>query len=121
MNPHLPWKIVGSGLALFLLFPFVLYAEVTGSISGVVTDPSGANVPNAVVILRSGETGLERKIQANKEGAYEFLAVPVGENYSVRVEAPRVPSGRAKRHQARSEPEIQSGFQIAGRRSYGHC
>ncbi len=40
------------------------------------------------VILRSGNTGLERKIQANAQGAYEFLAVPVGENYSVRVEAP---------------------------------
>ena len=55
---------------------------------GTVTDPSGAIVPNAVVILRSGDTGLERKIQANAQGAYEFLAVPVGENYSVRVEAP---------------------------------
>jgi carboxypeptidase family protein len=88
MNRHLPWKIVGCGVALFLVFPLVLHAEVTGSISGVVTDPSGAIVPNATVILRSGNTGLERKIQANAQGAYEFLAVPVGENYSVRVEAP---------------------------------
>jgi Carboxypeptidase regulatory-like domain/TonB dependent receptor len=88
MNRHMPWKIVGWGVAVCLLFPLALYAEVTGSISGVVTDPSGAIVPNAVVILRSGDTGLERKIQANAQGAYEFLAVPVGENYSVRVEAP---------------------------------
>jgi hypothetical protein len=88
MNRHLPWRIFGCGLAVYLLLPLLLNAEVTGSISGVVTDPSGAIVPNAVVILRSGDTGLERKIQANALGAYEFLAVPVGENYSVRVEAP---------------------------------
>jgi hypothetical protein len=87
MNRHMPWKIVGWGVAVCLFFPLFLYAEVTGSISGVVTDPSGAIVPNAVVILRSGDTGLERKIQANAQGSYEFLAVPVGDNYSVRVEA----------------------------------
>ncbi len=88
MNRHLPWRIFGCGLVVYLLLPLLLNAEVTGSISGVVTDPSGAIVPNAVVILRSGDTGLERKIQANAQGAYEFLAVPVGENYLVRVEAP---------------------------------
>jgi hypothetical protein len=88
MNRHLPWRISGWGLAVYLLLPLLLNAEVTGSISGVVTDPSGAIVPNAVVILRNGDTGLERKIQANAQGAYEFIAVPVGENYSVRVEAP---------------------------------
>jgi hypothetical protein len=88
MNRHLPWRIFGCGLLVCLLLPVLLNAEVTASISGVVTDPSGAIVPNAVVILRSGDTGLERKIQANAQGTYEFLAVPIGENYSVRVEAP---------------------------------
>ncbi|HZS98969.1 MAG TPA: carboxypeptidase regulatory-like domain-containing protein [Terriglobales bacterium] len=87
MSRHLPWKLLGCGLAVCLLSPLLLNAEVTASVSGTITDPSGAIVPNAVVILRSGDTGLERKIQANAQGAYEFLAVPVGDNYSVRVEA----------------------------------
>jgi len=88
MNRHLPWKIFGWGLAIFLLFPLLVNAEVTGSISGTVTDPSGAVVANAVIILRNANTGLERRVQANTTGAYEFIAVPGGENYSVRVEAP---------------------------------
>src|SRR5262249_20798955 len=88
MNRHLQWNIFGWSLAIFLLFPVLVNAEVTGSISGTVTDPSGAVVPNAVVTLRNGNTGLERRVQANTTGAYEFLAVPVGENYSIRVEAP---------------------------------
>ena len=94
MNRHLPWKIFGCGLvAVCLMFPLVLHADVTGSITGTVTDPSGATLANAVVILRNGDTGLERKIQADSTGNYEFLAVPVGENYSVRVEAPGFRAG----------------------------
>jgi hypothetical protein len=93
MNRHLPWRILGCGLLVCLLFPLLLNAEVTASVSGTITDPSGAIVPNATVILRSGNTGLERKIQANALGTYEFLAVPVGENYSVRVEAPGFKAG----------------------------
>jgi hypothetical protein len=88
MNRHMPWKIVGWGVAVCLLFPLVLYAEVTGSVLGTITDPSGATVANATVILTNGNTGLERKVRADASGVYEFLAVPVGENYSVRVEAP---------------------------------
>src|SRR6266481_3155041 len=88
MSSHLPWKILSCGLAACLLFPLLLNAEVTGSVLGTVTDPSGATVANAVVILRNANTGLERRVQANSSGVYEFLAVPVGEKYSVRVEAP---------------------------------
>ena len=88
MSRHLPWRIFGCGLVVCLLFPLLLNAEVTGSISGTVTDPSGAVVANAAVILRNANTGLERRVQAHTAGTYEFIAVPVGENYTVRVEAP---------------------------------
>lgn len=88
MNHHLLWKILGCGLAVSLLCPLLLKAEVTGTVSGTVTDPSGAAVANAAVILRNANTGLERRVQTNTTGGYEFLTVPIGENYSVRVEAP---------------------------------
>ena len=87
MNRHLQWKILSCGIAVCLLFPLLLNAEVTGSVLGTITDPTGAAVVNAVVILRNVNTGLERRVQANSSGVYEFLAVPVGEKYSVRVEA----------------------------------
>src|SRR6267142_2013343 len=73
--------------ALLMLGGQLLQAEVTAGILGTVTDPSGAAVANATVILKNAKTGLERRIQTNSSGGYEFLAVPVGENYSVRVEA----------------------------------
>ena len=73
--------------ALLLLGVQLLRAEVTAGVLGTVVDPSGAAVANATVILRSGDTGLQRRAKTNESGDYEFLAVPVGEKYSVQVEA----------------------------------
>src|SRR5260370_1787787 len=88
MTRHLPWKILFYAVALFLLCPLLLNAEGTGTVSGTVTDSSGAAIATSPVVLRNANTGLERRVQTNAAGAYEFLAVPVGEHSSVRVEAP---------------------------------
>src|SRR5215469_14247726 len=63
-----------------------LVAEVTGTVQGTVLDSTGAAVANANVTLRNLNTGLVRKLKTNADGGYEFLSVPVGENYSVEVE-----------------------------------
>ncbi len=64
-----------------------LLADVTGTILGNVTDPSGAAVPGAMVTLRNPDTGLNRTTTTDSIGSFEFLVVPVGGNYSVDVEA----------------------------------
>ncbi len=74
-------------LASFLWIAQPLRADVTGTILGTVTDPSGAAVPNAAVTLRNPDTGLNRKVSTDASGSYEFLVVPVGENYTLDVEA----------------------------------
>src|SRR5436309_15752640 len=73
--------------ALLLLSGQLLRAEVTAGVLGTVVDPSGAAVPNATVVLKNPDTGLERRAKTNGSGDYEFLAVPVGEKYSVQAEA----------------------------------
>ncbi len=86
---------MSSRLRVFALFVLAVglwntrpvRADVTGAILGVVTDPSGAAVPGAAVTLRNPNTGLERKAATDTTGSYEFLKVPVGENYSVEVGA----------------------------------
>ena len=65
----------------------LLQADVTGSIFGTVTDPSGAVIPAAHVTLSNLDTGLSRNTSTDSIGSYQFLAVPVGENYVVEVEA----------------------------------
>jgi len=62
-------------------------ADITGKIIGTVVDPTGAVIPGAKVTLRNPSTGLMRTTQTDTTGSYEFLLVPVGENYAVEVEA----------------------------------
>jgi hypothetical protein len=64
-----------------------LMADITGKIIGTAVDPTGAVVPGAKVTLRNPSTGLLRTTQTDATGSYEFLLVPVGENYTVEVEA----------------------------------
>lgn len=51
----------------------------TGSILGVVTDPSGAVIPQAEVTVRNVETNVARIVQSNEAGRYEVVALQPGE------------------------------------------
>src|SRR5208337_2707991 len=64
-----------------------LWADVTGTILGNVTDQSGAAAPGAHVTLQNSLTGLIRRTVADSTGGYEFLDVPIGAGYSVTAEA----------------------------------
>jgi hypothetical protein len=59
----------------------------TSSISGTVTDPTGAVVPNAQVMARNDATGQMRSASSNSVGAYTLTNLPSG-SYTVTVEAP---------------------------------
>jgi len=59
-------------LGLLLAFPNHAFGQLAGSatITGTVTDPSGAVVPAADVIIRNIDTGIERKTQTSDAGLY---------------------------------------------------
>src|SRR5712691_3097601 len=48
----------------------------SGDISGTVTDPSGAVVPNATVTATEAEKGLKRTSLSDNRGEYHFTALP---------------------------------------------
>jgi len=58
-----------------------------GTITGTVTDASGAVVPDAKVTLTENDTGLVLQSVANKGGVYVFSPVKIG-NYTVTASAP---------------------------------
>ena len=62
----------------------VLAQTVTGSITGTVTDPSGAVVPGAEVVAVNTATGVRTPVKSNDSGAYTIRFLPVGQ-YSVEV------------------------------------
>jgi hypothetical protein len=59
--------------------------QAFGSLRGVITDPSGAAVPGAVVQL-SGPSG-ERQVRSSGDGQYSFSGLRLA-NYRVRASAP---------------------------------
>ena len=51
---------------------------VTGTLQGTVSDSKGAMVPGADVVIRNVETGQERSLRTNNEGAYTATFLPLG-------------------------------------------
>ena len=74
-------------LVVTLLVAVTVWGSEVGSISGVVTDPSGAVVPKTTVNITNVDTGVVRTTTTNADGVYSFLALPVG-RYSLSVSAP---------------------------------
>jgi len=71
-------------LALCLLFTCNMWAQGgTGELSGVVTDPSGAVVPNAQITLSNDATGDKRFTVSTGAGIYRFSALPVVGTYTL--------------------------------------
>ena len=58
--------------------PFVLAQAGRGSISGLVTDQSGAIVPGAKVIVESQATGLKLSTVSSDAGLYTFVSLAPG-------------------------------------------
>jgi len=80
-----PAKWVGL-IAGMLVGGVVAWAGITGSISGTVTDASGAVVPKAEVTAVEVNTNVTQMATTDNLGSYSFLALPVGE-YKLEVKA----------------------------------
>jgi hypothetical protein len=76
---------VSSFVAVSLLCCPTLFAQSTGGrIRGTVTDPSGATVAAANVIITNQANGSQRDTQTGANGEFIFLEVPVG-TYEIEV------------------------------------
>lgn len=71
---------------LLLAIGCAVAQEVTGSIRGVVTDPTGAIIAHAQVSAVQSETGLNRQAVSEPDGGYLLVLLPVG-HYRLEVMA----------------------------------
>src|SRR5215469_11329433 len=70
----------------FLAVSSLAFGQVnTASLTGLVTDPSAAAVPNANVTLTNSATNVTQTTQTGSAGYYEFPVVQVG-TYKLKVE-----------------------------------
>src|SRR5437867_11924115 len=72
---------------LFLVFPSFAQLITTATISGSVTDTSGAVVPNATIRLLDEATHVTVTTRSNSDGGYAAPGLTVG-TYSVTVIKP---------------------------------
>src|SRR5271154_547072 len=75
--------------ALWFLVACVSFASAQsgGELTGTVSDPSGAVIPNANVTATSVDTGKQHTTISNGSGVYDFPSLDVGE-YNLAVGAP---------------------------------
>lgn len=77
--------LLAAALLSFLVITAPLSAQ-TGRLTGLLTDQSGAVVPDAAVTVTNAATGIVRKAASNEQGYYTVPALPKGV-YALSVEA----------------------------------
>ncbi|HTF70828.1 MAG TPA: carboxypeptidase-like regulatory domain-containing protein, partial [Edaphobacter sp.] len=77
-------------IASFLIFstfttPYGRAQVVGGTLSGTVTDPTGAALSEASVLIHNDETGNERNLTTGPDGRFAAPSVPIG-TYTITVQ-----------------------------------
>ena len=82
---HVTASLILVGGSIFPLFSMA--QGTTATLGGTVTDPTGAVVPKAQIVLKNEATGDQRTSVSNGSGVFSFSGVPTG-NYEVTITAP---------------------------------
>jgi len=75
-------------LAVLAFLPLQIHAQDNSSVTGVVTDPSGAVVSGAAVTLTNPRIGFNATTKTNSIGVYDFADVPPTAGYSLLFSSP---------------------------------
>jgi outer membrane receptor protein involved in Fe transport len=73
-------------ISCFLFQNIVFAQQTTASLTGVVTDPTGAVIQGASVTATNKSTNLKRTVSTGDEGAFVISNLPVGD-YEVKISA----------------------------------
>jgi hypothetical protein len=82
MNPFVRFLSFATLVAVAFLGTLTAWAAITGSISGVVTDPSGAVVPGVTVVATAVSTNVQSTAVTDSKGFYNFPTLNV-DTYNV--------------------------------------
>jgi len=71
--------LVGALVLFFILTARNAHAQVVGgTLSGTITDATGAALPNVAILVHNDETGNERRLTTGQDGRYAAPSIPVG-------------------------------------------
>ena len=110
---HQPFFCCCLCLVFLLLFCSVAESQVvTGDILGTITDPSGAAVPNAKIVIRNTGTHETHTVQSGSSGEYILPALPSG-YYSITVTATNFKTAVVKDVKLDAGSRLRQDFNMA--------
>ncbi len=83
-KPSLAFVLAGFMFAGFMFMAVLAWSSITGGISGVVTDPSGAVISGASVAATNTQTGVKTAVTTDAKGFYSLPALAIG-TYDLQV------------------------------------
>src|SRR5438094_1791902 len=69
---------IASLATISCLFTLHVWGQVTSIITGTVTDPNAAAVPQAQILVTNTDTNIGHTAQSKNDGSYEVTQLPVG-------------------------------------------
>lgn len=80
--------LIAALVAFFVLTAVYGNAQVVGgTLSGLITDPTGAALSNVSVLVHNDETGNERHLTTGPDGRFSAPSIPIG-TYTITAEHP---------------------------------
>ena len=67
-----------ASIVAYLCMGSIAWAQTGATLSGKVTDQSGATLPGVAVTIKNIDTGATRTIPTDRAGRYEALSLPLG-------------------------------------------
>ncbi|MGC2657141.1 MAG: carboxypeptidase-like regulatory domain-containing protein [Bryobacteraceae bacterium] len=105
-------KALFTGAASFLLATGLLFGQATGSISGNITDATGAAIPGVKVTILSPSTGSSREAMTDQDGHYVVPLLGVGE-YTVRSEVKGFQTSEATHVRLQVDEQREIDFKLS--------
>jgi Carboxypeptidase regulatory-like domain len=98
-------------IAMALTLPRALAQAIFGSVNGVVTDPTGAAVPNASITITDTDKGTTRVVTTSDSGTY-LVHDLIPDHYQFKIEAPGFASVQSEVISVSADSSAQVNFEL---------
>ena len=99
-------------LAAFFLAAICSAQVITSSLTGFVTDATGAAVPGTKITIREKQTGFTRSQTTNSQGQYSFTGIPAG-TYDITAENPGFQTATRSAQPLTQQMDLRADFQLS--------
>jgi outer membrane receptor protein involved in Fe transport len=98
-------------IAMALSAPRALAQAIFGSVNGVVTDPTGAAIPNASITITDTDKGTTRVVTTSDSGTY-LVHDLIPDHYQFKIEAPGFASVQSEVISVSADSSAQVNFEL---------